>query len=116
MKISRTLTAAALALLLGAGAIGMAQADENHRGAKNGMMGQGMMGQGKGMISQEEREGFRDAMREAETQEERQEIRKAMRETMKQRAKEKGIEFKEHGGKGMKTGDCPDKSQKSQES
>ena len=124
------LTAFTALALLGTAATGIAFADSDHSGYQEHRGGS----HGKGLMNEDERKEFTDAIREAETQEERQEIRNAMRKTMKERAKELGREFKKHGdkghhdqgmrhgmghgmmGKGMKTGDCPDKSQKSQES
>ena len=120
----KIITAAALALGLGLaagayanqGQMGNRMGEGRHGGMHHGMQS-GMQhgtkggheggGAGHQLMTQEEREAFREKMRSAKTPDERRQIAQANRAEMQKRAQEKGIALPEHRGPSGRTGTGP---------
>jgi len=90
-RIEKMVLGASFAALVAASLPALAQSAPEGKGSNPGSSAPSTRAQVESLLTQQERDQFREKMRAAKTREERRDIEKQMHGTMEQRAKEKGI-------------------------
>lgn len=102
-RIEKMVLGASFAALVAANLPALAQSAPEGKGSNPGSSVPSTRAQMESLLTQQERDQFREKMRAAKTREERRDIEKQMHGTMEQRAKEKGIPLPQ-GRRGMHEG------------